>query len=66
MDKNILRLGIYELLFGKEKVPAPVAINEAIVLSKSFNTKETSDKFIAGVLASVLEASGIDEDESRK
>jgi len=66
IDKNILRLGIYELLFNKEKIPVPVAINESIILSQNFNTKEGSDKFIAGVMGSVLEASGIEEDESRK
>jgi len=43
-----------------------VAINESIILSQNFNTKEGSDKFIAGVMGSVLEASGIEEDESRK
>jgi N utilization substance protein B len=66
VERNILRIGIYELLFGEEKIPAPVAVNESIVLSKLFNIKEGSDNFIAGVLGSVLEASGIDEDESRK
>ncbi len=66
IDKNILRIGIYELLFNKEKIPAPVAIDESILLSKSFNPSDSSHKFISGVLGSVLEASGIEEDESRK
>ncbi|HEY5383310.1 MAG TPA: transcription antitermination factor NusB, partial [Candidatus Paceibacterota bacterium] len=37
VDRNVLRLGLYELLFAdREKVPAKVAINEAIELAKSF------------------------------
>src|SRR3989344_938422 len=37
VDRNVLRLGLYELLFGKrEEVPPKVAINEAIELGKSF------------------------------
>jgi len=54
------------LLFDEEKIPVPVVINESIILSQNFNTKEGSDKFIAGVMGSVLEASGIDDDTSRK
>lgn len=52
-NRNILRVGIYELLFGKElEVPAKVAINEAIELAKNFGG-ETSGKFINGVLANI-------------
>jgi len=50
VDRNILRLAIQELL--KEKVPAKVAINEAVELAKSFGS-ESSPKFINGVLGSV-------------
>jgi N utilization substance protein B len=50
VDRNILRLAIYELL--KEQVPAKVAINEAVELAKSFGS-ESSPKFINGVLGSV-------------
>src|ERR1035437_5841947 len=50
MDRNILRIGLYELLFSDhDQVPPKVAINEAIELSKSFGG-ETSSKFINGVL----------------
>lgn len=53
VDRNILRLGIYELLFGdKAAVPPKVAINEAIELAKSFGG-ENSGKFINGVLGTV-------------
>jgi N utilization substance protein B len=53
VDRNVLRLGLFELLFGdKEAVPPKVAINEAIELAKSFGG-ESSGKFINGVLGTV-------------
>jgi transcription antitermination factor NusB len=48
VDRNILRLAVYELLWGVE-VPPKVAINEAIEISKKFGTKE-SGRFINGIL----------------
>ena len=55
VDRNILRIGIYELLYEDEKaVPPKVAINEAIELAKSFGG-ENSGKFINGVLGTVFE-----------
>jgi len=54
IDRNILRLGIYELLFEKKDVPAKVVINEAIELAKTFGNK-TSKKFVSGVLGSLYE-----------
>lgn len=54
VDRNVLRLGLYELLFGnKEEVPPKVAINEAIELAKNFGG-ESSGKFINGVLGTVF------------
>jgi len=50
-DRNILRLGVYELKFSKE-VPPKVAINEAIELAKSFGGA-ASGKFVNGVLGSM-------------
>ena len=53
IDRNVLRLGLYELLYeDKEEVPPKVAINEAIELAKSFGG-EGSGKFINGVLGTV-------------
>jgi N utilization substance protein B len=53
VDRNVLRIGLYELLFGdKEAVPPKVAINEAIELAKTFGG-ESSGKFINGVLGTV-------------
>jgi N utilization substance protein B len=58
MDRNILRIGLYELLFADHSnVPPKVAINEAIELSKSFGG-ETSGKFINGVLGAVYKELG--------
>jgi len=58
IDRNILRLGLYELLFGdREQVPPKVAINEAIELAKSFGG-ENSSRFINGVLGGVYKELG--------
>lgn len=58
VDRNILRLGIFELLFSdREAVPPKVAINEAIELAKSFGG-ETSGRFINGVLGTIYREIG--------
>lgn len=58
VDRNILRLGLYELLFGNyDEVPPKVAINEAIELAKSFGG-ESSGRFINGVLGTVYREMG--------
>jgi N utilization substance protein B len=58
VDRNVLRLGLFELLFGKrEEVPPKVAINEAIELAKSFGG-ESSGKFVNGVLGTVYREIG--------
>ena len=58
IDRNILRIGLYELLFADSKeVPAKVAINESIELSKSYGG-EKSSKFVNGVLGSVYKELG--------
>lgn len=57
-DRNILRLGLYELLFGdREQVPPKVAINEAIELGKAFGG-EKSGPFINGVLGAIYKEIG--------
>lgn len=53
LDRNILRLGIYELLWGVD-VPSSVAIAEAVELAATLSTDDSS-KFINGVLSKVLE-----------
>jgi transcription antitermination protein NusB len=52
MDRVILHIGAYELLFGSD-VPPKVVINEAVELSKGFGG-ENSSKFVNGVLGTVL------------
>ncbi len=57
LDKNILRIGVYELLFGNRKnVPPKVAINEAVELAKNFSG-ESSRKFVNGVLGTIFKSS---------
>ncbi len=63
VDRNVLRLGLYELLFGsKKEVPSRVAINEAIELAKTFGG-EASGKFVNGVLGTVYRELGEEEKE---
>lgn len=58
MDRNILRIGLFELLFSnREEVPPKVAINESIELAKKFGG-ETSGKFVNGVLGAVYKEMG--------
>jgi N utilization substance protein B len=49
IDRNILRIGLYELLHQGEVVPPKVAINEAVELAKAFGS-DNSSKFVNGVL----------------
>lgn len=64
IDRNVLRIGLYELLYAdKEEVPPKVAINEAIELAKTFSG-QTSGKFINGVLGTVYKQLGGDEQKS--
>ncbi|MDO8600203.1 MAG: transcription antitermination factor NusB [bacterium] len=58
VDRNVLRLGIFELLFGdREAVPPKVAINESIELAKNFGG-ENSGKFVNGVLGTIYKEIG--------
>lgn len=68
IDRNILRIGLTELLFGdRAEVPPKVAINESIELAKTFGG-ENSGKFINGVLGAVYKEMGEPgkEQESKK
>jgi N utilization substance protein B len=72
IDRNVLRLGIYELKFAKAKkdkpVPPRVVINEAIELAKTFGGG-SSGKFINGVLGALYKdmlAAGEIKDEREK
>lgn len=64
IDRNVLRIGLYELIYSDKKaVPPKVAINEAIELAKTFSG-ESAGKFVNGVLGTVykeIENNGQDE-----
>jgi len=51
VDRNILRIGVYELVFDND-IPAKVAINEAIEIAKTYGS-ESSGKFVNGVLGAI-------------
>lgn len=53
IDRNVLRMGLYELLYRADAVPPKVAINEAVELAKAFGS-DNSSKFVNGVLGTAL------------
>jgi len=66
VDRNVLRIGLFELIYGnKKEVPPKVAINEAIELAKNFGG-ESSGKFINGVLGTVYKELQNQETEEEK
>lgn len=71
VDRNIIRLGVYELKWS-ESVPSKVAINEAIELAKTYGG-ESSGKFVNGVLGAIYkdmiaagEIKEVDKQEPKK
>ncbi len=54
VDLVILRIAIFEILYGKGRVPDKVAIDEAVELAKEFGN-DTSSKFVNGVLGTVID-----------
>jgi N utilization substance protein B len=63
IDRNILRIGLYELAECRDKVPPKVAINEAVELAKAFGSQNSS-KLVNGVLGTAYRQLGIDEESS--
>ncbi|HBU07528.1 MAG TPA: transcription antitermination factor NusB [Candidatus Magasanikbacteria bacterium] len=57
VDRNVLRIGIYELKFN-DKIPAKVAINEAIEVAKTYGG-QSSGKFVNGVLGAIFKNANI-------
>jgi N utilization substance protein B len=53
IDRNILRIAIYEMRFAEEKIPVTVAVNEAVELAKMFGS-DKSARFINGVLGKLM------------
>ncbi len=65
VDRNVLRLGLYELIFAdKKEVPSKVAINESIELAKAFGG-DSSGKFVNGVMGTVYKEIGGPENEEK-
>lgn len=56
-EKMILRLAVYEIRFADEKVPAGVAVNEAVELAKLYGD-DAAPKFVNGVLGKIVRAAG--------
>ena len=65
IDRNILRMGLYELSECGDSIPPKVAINEAVELAKAFGS-ENSSKFINGVLGTAYKQLGIKEQDGSK
>ena len=63
IDRNVLRMGLYELSECQDTIPPKVAINEAVELAKAFGS-ENSSKFINGVLGTAYKKLGITEKEN--
>lgn len=66
IDRSILRIGLFELLYSGDKVPPKVAINEAVELAKAFGS-DNSSKFINGVLGTAYRTlvEGKSEDDKK-
>jgi len=64
VDRNVLRIGIFELKFSPE-IPPKVAINEAIELAKTFGG-ESSGKFVNGVLETIFKKMENGEEKKQK
>ena len=63
IDRNVLRMGLYELSECGDKIPPKVAINEAVELAKAFGS-DNSSKFINGVLGTAYKKLGITEEKN--
>ena len=63
IDRNILRMGLYELSECRGEIPPKVAINEAVELAKAFGS-DNSSKFVNGVLGTAYRKLGITEEEN--
>ena len=62
IDRNVLRMGLYELSECRDTIPPRVAINEAVELAKAFGS-DNSSRFINGVLGTAYRKLGIVEEQ---
>ena len=63
IDRNVLRMGLYELSECRDTIPPKVAINEAVELAKAFGS-DNSSKFVNGVLGTAYKQLGITEEKN--
>ena len=63
IDRNVLRMGLYELSECRDAIPPKVAINEAVELAKAFGS-ENSSRFVNGVLGTAYKELGIVEENN--
>ena len=56
VDRNIVRIAVYELTFSEEQLAANIVINEAVELAKMFGT-DSSAKFVNGILGALIKDS---------
>ncbi len=61
-DRNVLRMGTYEMAFATEKTPGPVALNEAIELARRYGTKDSAS-FVNGVLDKIFQSLDLTKDK---
>lgn len=65
IDRAVLRIGLYELLFSAGTVPPKVVINEAVELAKAFGS-DNSGKFVNGVLGTAYRSLQEDADHEKQ
>ena len=65
VDRAVLRIGLYELLYCADTVPPKVVINEAVELAKAFGS-DNSGKFVNGVLGTALRTLVEESDNENK
>ena len=64
VDRNTLRIGLYELKYSNATVPPKVAINEAVELAKAFGS-ESSSRFVNGVLGTAFRQLGLSDEDQK-
>lgn len=64
-DRNVLRMGTYEMAFAADRTPGPVALNEAIELARRYGTKDSA-AFVNGVLDKIFQSLNLTKTQPKK